>query len=37
MPTSYVVDKKGIIRFVHGGYSEGEEEDIGRQVDELLR
>src|SRR5687768_12684414 len=23
MPTSYVVDKKGIIRFVHGGYTEG--------------
>ena len=25
MPTSYIVDKKGIIRFVHGGYGEGEE------------
>jgi thiol-disulfide isomerase/thioredoxin len=37
MPTSYVVDKKGIIRFVHGGYGEGEEESIARQVDELLR
>jgi cytochrome c biogenesis protein CcmG/thiol:disulfide interchange protein DsbE len=37
MPTSYVVDKKGIIRFVHGGYSDGEEEAIARQVDELLR
>ena len=37
MPTSYVIDKKGIIRFVHGGYTEGEEEQIARQVDELLR
>jgi thiol-disulfide isomerase/thioredoxin len=37
MPTSYVVDKKGIIRFVHGGYTDGEEEEIARQVDELLR
>jgi len=37
MPTSYVVDRKGIIRFVHGGYTEGEEEQIARQVDELLR
>jgi thiol-disulfide isomerase/thioredoxin len=37
MPTSYVVDKKGMIRFVHGGYTEGEEEEIARQVDELLR
>lgn len=37
MPTSYVVDKKGIIRFVHGGYTDGEEEEIARQVDELLK
>jgi len=37
MPTSYVVDRKGIIRFVHGGYTDGEEEEIARQVDELLR
>ena len=37
MPTSYVVDRKGIIRFVHGGYTEGAEEQIARQVDELLR
>jgi cytochrome c biogenesis protein CcmG, thiol:disulfide interchange protein DsbE len=37
MPTSYVVDKKGIIRFVHGGYTDGEEEEIARQVEELLR
>ncbi len=37
MPTSYVIDRKGIIRFVHGGYTEGEEEEIARQVDELLR
>ena len=37
MPTSYVVDKKGIIRFVHGGYTDGEEEEIARQVEDLLR
>ncbi|MET0592372.1 MAG: TlpA disulfide reductase family protein [Polyangiaceae bacterium] len=37
MPTSYVVDKKGIIRFVHGGYNDGEDEAIARQVDELLK
>ena len=36
MPTSFVVDKKGIVRFVHGGYVEGEAEKIGREVDELL-
>ena len=38
MPTSYIVDKKGIIRFVHGGYGEGEERaDRAARVDELLR
>jgi thiol-disulfide isomerase/thioredoxin len=37
MPTSYVVDKKGVIRFVHGGYTEGKDEEIARQVEELLR
>jgi cytochrome c biogenesis protein CcmG/thiol:disulfide interchange protein DsbE len=37
MPTSYIVDKKGMIRFVHGGYTEGEEEEIARQVEDLLR
>jgi cytochrome c biogenesis protein CcmG, thiol:disulfide interchange protein DsbE len=37
MPTSYVVDKKGIIRFVRGGYSEGEEAELARQVEALLR
>ena len=36
MPTSFVVDKKGIVRFVHGGYAEGEAETIGREVAELL-
>jgi thiol-disulfide isomerase/thioredoxin len=37
MPTSYIIDKKGIIRFVHGGYTEGEEEEISREIDQLLR
>ena len=37
MPTSFVVDKKGIVRFVHGGYAEGEAETIGREVAELMR
>jgi thiol-disulfide isomerase/thioredoxin len=37
MPTSYVVDRKGVIRFVHGGYTEGKDEEIARQVEELLR
>jgi peroxiredoxin len=37
MPTSFVVDRKGVVRFVHGGYAEGEEEQLAREVDELLR
>jgi cytochrome c biogenesis protein CcmG, thiol:disulfide interchange protein DsbE len=36
MPTSFVVDKKGVIRFVHGGYVEGEAEKIGQEVNQLL-
>jgi thiol-disulfide isomerase/thioredoxin len=37
MPTSYIVDRKGIIRFVHGGYGDGEGDEIAREVDDLLR
>jgi cytochrome c biogenesis protein CcmG, thiol:disulfide interchange protein DsbE len=37
MPTSFIVDRKGIVRFVHGGYVDGEEDQIAREVDELLR
>ena len=36
MPTSFIVDKKGIIRFVHSGYTDGEDERIAREVDELM-
>jgi len=37
MPTSFIVDKKGIVRFVHGGYADGEEEQIAREVEQLMR
>ena len=37
MPTSFVLDKKGIVRFVHGGYADGEEDEIDREVEQLLR
>jgi peroxiredoxin len=37
MPTSFIVDRKGVVRFVHGGYADGEEDRIAREVDELLR
>jgi thiol-disulfide isomerase/thioredoxin len=37
MPTSFIVDKRGIVRFVHGGYTDGEEEQIAREVEQLMR
>jgi len=37
MPTSYVIDKKGVVRFVHAGYATGEDRKIAYEVDELLR
>jgi thiol-disulfide isomerase/thioredoxin len=37
MPTTYVIDQRGIIRFVHAGYGEGEHRKIAGEVDELLR
>ncbi|HEX9294533.1 MAG TPA: TlpA disulfide reductase family protein [Polyangiaceae bacterium] len=37
MPTSYVIDQKGIVRFVHAGYAEGEDRKIAGEVGELLR
>lgn len=36
MPTSYLVDKNGIVRFVHGGFKSGDEEAIKAQVQSLL-
>jgi cytochrome c biogenesis protein CcmG, thiol:disulfide interchange protein DsbE len=36
MPTSFIVDKKGVVRFVHLGYHDGDEREIERQVKSLL-
>jgi len=36
MPTSYLIDKKGIVRFVHAGFSSGDEADIREEVRSLL-
>ncbi len=36
MPTGYVIDKEGLVRYVHAGYHEGEEATIERQVKSLL-
>jgi cytochrome c biogenesis protein CcmG, thiol:disulfide interchange protein DsbE len=36
MPSSFVVDKKGVVRFVHLGYHEGEEKEIETELKSLL-
>ncbi|HET9954737.1 MAG TPA: TlpA disulfide reductase family protein [Polyangiaceae bacterium] len=36
MPTSFVIDQNGIVRFVHAGYSEGDEAQIRNEVHSLL-
>ena len=37
MPTSFIVDKKGKIRYVHGGFRAGDEKVLEKHVLELLR
>ncbi len=37
MPTSYVVDKKGIVKHVHEGYEAGDEKDLAAEIDALLK
>jgi cytochrome c biogenesis protein CcmG/thiol:disulfide interchange protein DsbE len=36
MPSSYLVDRRGVVRFTHVGYHDGEEDDIDREIQELL-
>lgn len=36
-PSTYVVDREGIVRFLHQGFHDGEGAEIGREVDSLLR
>jgi thiol-disulfide isomerase/thioredoxin len=37
MPTSYVIDREGIVRHVHAGFESDEAETIGTEVEELLK
>jgi len=37
MPTSFVVDKSGIVRFVHSGFHAGEEQEIESEISSLLK
>jgi cytochrome c biogenesis protein CcmG/thiol:disulfide interchange protein DsbE len=36
MPSTFIVDKKGVVRFVHMGYHDGEEKEIEAELKTLL-
>jgi cytochrome c biogenesis protein CcmG/thiol:disulfide interchange protein DsbE len=36
MPASFVVDKQGVVRFVHLGYHDGDEAEIEKEIKSLL-
>jgi cytochrome c biogenesis protein CcmG/thiol:disulfide interchange protein DsbE len=36
MPSSYIVDRKGIVRYVHGGYRASDAAEFETQIKELL-
>lgn len=36
MPTSYVIDASGVVRFVHSGFHSGEEQELDTEVSSLL-
>ena len=36
MPSSFILDKKGVVRFVHLGYHDGEEKEIEAELKTLL-
>jgi len=37
MPTSYLIDRQGVIRYVHEGFREGDIEDIRHEIVKLLK
>ena len=37
MPTSFIIDKAGVVRHVHGGYEAGEEAKIAEEIKALLQ
>jgi peroxiredoxin len=36
MPSSFLVDKNGVVRYVHVGYHDGEEQQIDKEIRDLL-
>ncbi|MEK6531188.1 MAG: TlpA disulfide reductase family protein [Deltaproteobacteria bacterium] len=37
MPTSYILDKSGVVRFVHFGYNESDAQKWKQEIDRLLK
>jgi peroxiredoxin len=37
MPTSYIIDKTGVVRHMHAGYEDGEDARVAAEVKELLK
>lgn len=36
MPTSYLIDKRGVVRFVHAGFRASDARDMEREIEQLL-
>lgn len=36
MPSAYVLDKQGVVRFIHKGYHDGEDAEIEKEIKSLL-
>jgi peroxiredoxin len=36
MPSSFLIDKKGVVRFAHVGYHDGEEVQVEKEIQQLL-
>ena len=36
MPTTFILDKQGVVKFVHQGYHDGEEAEIDKEIKSLL-
>jgi peroxiredoxin len=37
MPSTFLVDRKGVVRFAHAGYHDGEEVQIQKEIEQLLK
>jgi peroxiredoxin len=37
MPSTYVIDQKGIVRHLHAGYNSGDDKKIAKHIDKLVK